>query len=52
VRQWALASFLDGRMPQRLCVSGYELFPLPEEVTRKHPPANQDRAELNGIHCE
>lgn len=32
--EWALASFLDGRKPKRLCGSDYELFPLPEEYAR------------------
>ena len=29
--EWALAAFLDGRTPKRLCGSEEELFPLPEE---------------------
>lgn len=30
--QWALNSFLDGRIPRRLGQSRYEFFPLPDEV--------------------
>ena len=40
--EWALASFLDGRLPKRLCVSECELFPLPEEFEREHPPVSGD----------
>lgn len=30
--EWALAAFLDGRIPKRLCGSDAELFPLPDEI--------------------
>ena len=42
--EWALASFLDGRMPKRLCASDFELFPLPEEVEKEHPPVSGEAA--------
>ena len=42
--EWALASFLEGRQPKRLCVSTCELFPLPEEVDRPSQPASDNAA--------